>query len=93
MIRAACATALAIALAAPSVALAQSQFPPQTIVPAPAPPSRKPDTPGGAASNGVIRPPVQVDPGITRPPPPVRGAMPVIPPPGTPGGNPRVKPK
>lgn len=93
MIRAARAAALALALAVPGAAVAQSQSAPQTLVPAPAPPTRTPDTPGGAASHGVIRPPAQVDPGITHPPPPVRGVMPVIPPPGTPGGNPRVKPE
>jgi hypothetical protein len=43
-------------------------------------------------SNGVICPPQQVDPAIKQPAP-NEGATPVIPPPGTPGGNPNVQPK
>jgi hypothetical protein len=43
-------------------------------------------------SNGVICPPAEVDPGISVIPP-GRGVMPVIPPPGTPGGDPTIIPK
>ena len=65
----------------------------QTAVPAPLPPSAGADTPGGSARNGVIRPPpVAGDTGMTSGAPPV-GTMPVIPPPGTAGGNQRVVPK
>jgi hypothetical protein len=42
-------------------------------------------------SNGVICPP-DVDPGM-KTPAPNTGKMPVIPPPGAPGGNPNVQPK
>jgi hypothetical protein len=42
-------------------------------------------------SNGVICPP-QTDPGMKQPAP-NQGTMPIIPPPGTPGGNPNVQPK
>ncbi len=42
-------------------------------------------------SNGVICPP-NVDPGMKAPAPDA-GKMPVIPPPGSPGGNPNVAPK
>lgn len=42
-------------------------------------------------SNGVICPP-NVDPGI-KAPTPSAGKMPVIPPPGSPGGDPSVQPK
>jgi hypothetical protein len=42
-------------------------------------------------SNGVICPP-NVDPGI-KAPTPNAGKMPVIPPPGSPGGDPNVQPK
>ena len=61
------------------------------------------DTPGettGAAtlsdqlsrSKGIICPPAGVDPGIAAPP--VGGGVtPVIPPPGTPGGDPHIIPK
>jgi hypothetical protein len=45
-----------------------------------------------AQSNGVICPPPTVDRGISKPTPP-GGAMPVIPPPGSPGGDPDVQPK
>ena len=44
-------------------------------------------------SGGVITPPVGIDPEIKQNPPPAGATMPVIPPPGTPGGNPAVKPK
>jgi hypothetical protein len=43
-------------------------------------------------SKGVICPPAGIDPGIAAPP--VGGrVMPVIPPPGTPGGDPSIIPK
>ena len=41
---------------------------------------------------GVIRPPGGIDPNMTQSPPAV-GKTPVIPPPGTPGGDQGVKPK
>jgi hypothetical protein len=44
-------------------------------------------------SGGIITPPADVDPGIKQTPPPTGSPMPIIPPPGTPGGNPTVKPK
>jgi hypothetical protein len=43
-------------------------------------------------SNGVICPPSGVDPKMAAPPR-EGGAMPVIPPPGTPGGDPNTVPK
>jgi hypothetical protein len=45
--------------------------------------------------DGVIRPPGGVDPGIHAAPkdPGAGSAMPVIPPPGSPGGDPSVRPK
>ncbi|MDO9411986.1 MAG: hypothetical protein Q7T81_05360 [Pseudolabrys sp.] len=46
-----------------------------------------------ARSDGVICPPGQVDPEIHAPTPSGGAAMPVIPPPGSPGGDPSVKPK
>jgi hypothetical protein len=45
-----------------------------------------------ARSNGVLCPPAEVDPGM-RAPTPDAGNTPVIPPPGSPGGNPKVQPK
>ncbi|MBV9862937.1 MAG: hypothetical protein JO267_12425 [Alphaproteobacteria bacterium] len=57
-------------------------------------------SPGGSLSNkldrsgGVIQPPANVDPGLTQPTPAIGGnSTPVIPPPGTPGGNPAATPK
>lgn len=45
-------------------------------------------------SQGVIRPPQDVDPAMKEDPPPTGpNSTPVIPPPGTPGGDPTVKPK
>ena len=45
-------------------------------------------------SGGVIHPPANIDPGLTKPAPDLGPhSMPVIPPPGTPGGNPDIKPK
>lgn len=41
---------------------------------------------------GVIRPPSGIDPGIAQRPP-AEGTTPVIPPPGTPGGEKDIKPK
>jgi hypothetical protein len=45
-----------------------------------------------AQSNDVIGPPDRVDPDIKQPTP-QGGPMPVIPPPGSPGGDPNVHPK
>ena len=45
-----------------------------------------------AQSKGVICPPAGVDPGMQQRPP-EGGAIKVIPPPGSPGGNPQVQPK
>src|SRR5260370_28248821 len=45
-------------------------------------------------SGGVIRPPAGVDPGLTLSPPQSGSSkMPVIPPPGTRGGEPEINPK
>ena len=64
---------------------AGQQTSPQQIVP-PADPA--------ARANGVIPVPTDIDPGIRAPRPGgATGAMPVIPPPGTPGGDPHVIPK
>jgi hypothetical protein len=45
-----------------------------------------------AKSDGVLCPPANVDPAIRAPTPDV-GTMPVIPPPGSPGGDPTIRPK
>ncbi|MGY4457747.1 hypothetical protein [Bradyrhizobium sp. LB13.1] len=46
-----------------------------------------------AKSDGVLCPPSGVDPEMHAPAPSTNGAMPVIPPPGSPGGDPTVRPK
>jgi hypothetical protein len=46
-----------------------------------------------ARSDGVLCPPPGVDPEIRAPTPPDTGKMPVIPPPGSPGGDPNLRPK
>jgi hypothetical protein len=46
-----------------------------------------------ASSDGVLCPPTGVDPEIKLPTPPTGSDMPVIPPPGSPGGDPSVRPK
>jgi hypothetical protein len=44
-------------------------------------------------SGGVIHPPSHVDPEMPVTPPTTRDKMPIVPPPGGPGGDQRVKPK
>jgi hypothetical protein len=82
--------ALAVALAAPGGAYAQAPSAGQKPCAEPGDASKtlsdKLDQGGG-----VICPP-NVDPGI-KAPTPESGKMPVIPPPGSPGGDPNVKPK
>ena len=46
-----------------------------------------------ARSGGVIAPAGDVDPQMNRSPPASADPMPVVPPPGTPGGDPSIKPK
>jgi len=74
--------------------------PPQQTHPQLAPADRTPGTPRNtplsdrlSQQQGTLKPPV-VDPNIQAPVPPhAQGTMPVIPPPGTPGGDPTVVPK
>jgi hypothetical protein len=62
--------------------------------PATTDPSAVPKMGNGNANQGVIAPPPVGDSTINKPPPPTTAfPMPVIPPPGSPGGNPNVKPK
>jgi hypothetical protein len=46
-----------------------------------------------AKTNGVLCPPSGVDPDMHAPAPSSDGTMPVIPPPGSPGGDPTIRPK
>jgi hypothetical protein len=54
--------------------------------------SREPLSDRLAQSDGVMCPPTEVDRQM-RKPPPEEGTTPVIPPPGSPGGDPTVRPK
>jgi hypothetical protein len=73
-----------------------SQPPPEQIAPADRTPGTPRNTPLSdrlSQQQGTLKPPV-VDPNIQAPVPPhAQGTMPVIPPPGTPGGDPTVVPK
>jgi hypothetical protein len=57
------------------------------------PPASGTSSPDLSRSGGVIKPPAGVDPKMRMAPPASGAKMPVIPPPGTPGGDPSVKPK
>jgi hypothetical protein len=98
---------MVIGLALPCAASAQNPqpAPPQVVHPPVAPPGSSSSVPEKVApadsmtlsdklaqQQGTLKPP-SVDPGITTQPPHVSGNMPVIPPPGTPGGNQDVQPK
>jgi hypothetical protein len=64
-----------------------------------APPLDSPSPQGGVnhekfeRDDGVLRPRDDVDPDMTSKPPDTGARMPVIPPPGGPGGDPSIKPK
>lgn len=86
------AAAAAIAFSDPTQA--QTPATPLNVTPTPLPPAANPDTPGGAARNGVITPPATgADAAINRGAPAPTTGTPVIPPPGSPGGNPTIIPK
>jgi len=83
------AAALA-ALGAPSIAAERPTEQPTQPAEPPASGSTSSEL---SRSGGVIKPPADVDPQMRQTPPSAGDRMPVIPPPGTPGGNPSVKPK
>ncbi len=101
-LRRACA-ALAIAFFATAAISARAQIPqspparpdqaPQARPTTPAPPSPRRNDDSLSQSPGVIRPPPVGDGGVMTPPNTDKTPMPVIPPPGPPGGNPNVKPQ
>jgi hypothetical protein len=72
-----------------------SEQPPQKV-----PEASQDNSPGKTLSGrlnstgGVIHPPSEVDPGAVKPPPQMPPqSTPVVPPPGTPGGDEQVQPK
>jgi hypothetical protein len=95
-------TVLAFVLAA-SITGATAQTPPQAPAPPDpsCPPETRQNTPGAnpntslsdklADSRGIICPP-GVDPAMAQKPP-AEGTIKIVPPPGSPGGDPRVLPK
>ncbi len=84
--------ALALTLVMSGTALAQTQAPDSKNC-ADASKSNQDLSNKLSQSNGVICPPSNVDPAMKAPTPDNGGKMPVIPPPGSPGGNPNVQPK
>jgi hypothetical protein len=95
-----------VLVAAPALSFAQAPPTPATPPAQTAPPHSGTATPEGqttgqrteplgdrlSKSDGVLCPPSGVDPEI-RAPTPEGGSTPVIPPPGSPGGDPSVRPK
>jgi hypothetical protein len=77
-------------------AMAQPAVPPNTpgpTVPERVMPEAAPGLPPGR-TDGVVRPPAGIDPGMRVPAPnPAPGTTPVIPPPGSPGGDLTVRPR
>jgi hypothetical protein len=87
-----CAIALALSAVSAASAQAQAQTPSGDQKPCAQPgDSSKTLSDKLDQGGGVICPP-NVDPGI-KTPAPETGKMPVIPPPGSPGGDPKVQPK
>jgi hypothetical protein len=94
---------LATAVAWTLAAQAQTTTPPPVPATPPAPdaktvPPEQIAPPVGQQTKrdppSMIHPPAAIDPAIVKPTPPVAPqSMPVLPPPGTPGGNPSVQPK
>jgi hypothetical protein len=87
--------AAVVGFGAIAAAAADSNGRPVTDQPAPltAPPSSGTTSSDLARSGGVISPPADVDPQMKRTPSHSADPMPIVPPPGTPGGDPSVKPK
>jgi|KBSSwiStaDraftv2_1062776.scaffolds.fasta_scaffold5334732_1 hypothetical protein len=84
---------------APAGAAEGGTLPPETPSHQTVPEAASPGSGGGEPlsdkldrQGGVIRPPGGIDPNMTQSPPAV-GRTPVIPPPGTPGGEQGVRPK
>lgn len=94
--RMALALTLAVSISSAAAQPAQAPAPDRNC-----PPETRQNTPGAdtgatlsdklADSRGVICPPA-VDPGMTQKPP-AEGTIKVVPPPGSPGGNPNIQPK
>jgi hypothetical protein len=93
---------LALACAAPCNAQSGEQKPAAEAPPQIVPEDTRPGRSGSSQeplgkklhrTDGVLHPPQGIDPGVAIPPPSTGSNMPVIPPPGTPGGNSAIEPK
>jgi hypothetical protein len=88
------AMTVAAAVAWPQLSFAERALQPRTETEGQAPPSSEDLRRRLDKSDGVIRPPESIDPDIHAPAPqPNPGTTPVIPPPGTPGGDQSIRPK
>lgn len=91
--------ALAVVIAGGLPAIAFGQVPPpssqipEKIEPQRPPPPKEEKKEDSKHENGVIQPPSGIDPNMEAKPPESGSKMPVIPPPGSPGGKESVKPK
>jgi hypothetical protein len=74
-------------------ATGQPQIVPEDMAPGRSGSSQEPLGKKLNRTDGVLHPPQGIDPEVAIPPPPNGSKMPVIPPPGTPGGNPATEPK
>jgi hypothetical protein len=98
------AFALALAGVATGAMAQQAQTPLPADTPKDCPPGTSANAPGLnndsrgnltdklASSKGIICPPAGIDSGMQQKPP-EGGALKIVPPPGSPGGDPRVQPK
>src|ERR1700720_2423673 len=77
---------------APAAGAAEEERAKQRSAPA-VPPASGSSSSEPSRSGGVITPPIGVDPQMKQTPPPSGDSMPVVPPLGTPGGYPAIKPK
>jgi hypothetical protein len=92
------AAALAVVLCGSWAVGAAAQRPPasqisEKIEPKSPPPPEEGNKDKFQREDGVIKPPSDIDQGMTIKPPNKGGTMPVIPPPGTPGDDENIKPK
>jgi hypothetical protein len=92
------ATALAVMMAGSLVSTAGAQVPPtsqipEKIEPPLSPPSKDDKEQQFNRKDGVIRPPSNIDPEMETKPRDKGARTPVIPPPGSPGGDENTKPK
>lgn len=92
------ATAMAVILAGSLATTAEAQAPPASSIPEKIEPPLSPSPKDGAEQqfnheDGVVRPPGNIDPKMETKPEDKGARTPVIPPPGSPGGDENVKPK